>query len=299
MNAPTIRQYAPADAPAVAALLTEAARLDPTLQPIDEDGWRRFAGRSFNRGARDFAVAVTGGRLTGVLTSTLMSPAEGPPVRHFRIVVHPEHRRRGIGSALLDLVRGQDPPGTAVLQSNCEDGWDAGRSFLETHGFSLWRRELDMARDGDPPEPVPPPPGFWVRASDGKGPDEAAWIRLDHEGYAGDPNAQWMNAADAALLRSAPGFRLWLAEDGDGPIGLCHAVRDEDGGGWIHSLVVAERARRRGLGRALTVAALRELEGGRTNLGVRADNHGAIALYRSLAFEPTGEVTTWRCAPPA
>ena len=244
-------------------------------------------------------MAGTDGRLTGVLTSILMTPAQGPPVRHFRIVVHPEHRRRGIGAALLDVVRGQDPPGTAVLQSNCEEGWEAGRGFLETRGFSVSRRELDMARDGDPPEPVPLPPGCRIRASGGQGPDEAAWIRLDHEGYVDDPNAQWMDAADTALLRSDPGFRLWLAEDAAGPLGLCHAVRDEGGGGWIHSLVVAERARRRGLGRALTVAALRELQGGRTNLGVRADNDGAIALYRSLQFEPTGEVTTWRSAPPA
>lgn len=295
MAQPRIRSLEPADAPAVAAFFADAALGDPTIVPLDADGWRRFVGRSFNRGGRDFAVADLEGEVVAVLTSTLMAEGDPPP-RHFRILVHSDHRRRGIGTALLELVRRQDADGGAPLQCNCEDGWDAGRAFLAARGFGLARRELDMARAGSAPEPVPAPAGIRVREGLATPDDDAAWIRLNREGYAGDPNAQRLGRADTALLRAEIGFRLWLADAGAGAVGFCHAVQAGDGGR-IESLVVARTHRRRGVGRSLMVETLRAMLGagaGLVTLGVRAENAGAIALYRSLEFESIGEVTTWR-----
>lgn len=82
---------------------------------------------SFNRGGRDFAVVEADPALVAVLTSTRL-PAEPSDLRHFRIVVHPDWRRRRLGSRLLDIVRSQDGDPT-TLQCNCNRSWRAGTSF--------------------------------------------------------------------------------------------------------------------------------------------------------------------------
>ncbi|GAB3231838.1 GNAT family N-acetyltransferase [Glycomyces halotolerans] len=61
------------------------------------------------------------------------------------LVVHPDHRRQGIGTAMLDkfieLARADDRTEVAMAaRTTWEDGprrSDAGRKFLEQHGFTL------------------------------------------------------------------------------------------------------------------------------------------------------------------
>jgi ribosomal protein S18 acetylase RimI-like enzyme len=58
--------------------------------------------------------------------------------------------------------------------------------------------------------------------------------------------------------------------------------------------------RRRGIARALTDAAMRRAREKQANsiwLHVRAETHGAIALYRSLGFQERARRTTWQTAP--
>jgi len=89
------------------------------------------------------------------------------------------------------------------------------------------------------------------------------------------------------VLGGAPAVYL-LATDADGPVGVIRAAFAED---WValSCLVVAPHARRRGLGRALTLRALDEAAGRgarRAFLQVEADNTGAAALYAGLGFQP-------------
>jgi ribosomal protein S18 acetylase RimI-like enzyme len=66
------------------------------------------------------------------------------------------------------------------------------------------------------------------------------------------------------------------------------------GRGWVDTLAVAQSERRRGLGRALLLHALTDLQraGARgLGLGVEAENDGALGLYRSLGLEVERE---WR-----
>lgn len=59
----------------------------------------------------------------------------------------------------------------------------------------------------------------------------------------------------------------------------------------LESVVVAEQARRSGVGRALCAAIIhwyRDLKIPNAELEVRSSNHGAVALYSSLGFAPIG-----------
>lgn len=99
----TIRPHVADDVPAVARCLLSGAAIDDTLLPVSEDEWRSFVERPFNNGARDFAVAELDGGIAAVLISTLIV-REPDVLRSVRIIVHPDHRRRGIAAGALRLA---------------------------------------------------------------------------------------------------------------------------------------------------------------------------------------------------
>ncbi len=81
------------------------------------------------------------------------------------------------------------------------------------------------------------------------------------------------DAAPAGVCQLRYRFSVWVAADD------C----------WLEDLYVAETARRRGLGRALVLAALergRERGARRIELDTNEENLGALALYESLGFSP-------------
>lgn len=289
------RAYDPRDAPDVARFFADLAAGDPTIVPITESGWRSFAARSFNREARDFAVVEEAGRVIGLLTSTLLVDHD-PPLRHFRIFIHPSRRRRGIGTDLLALVESQDPNREVILQCNNLGSWVAGRAFLERHEFGHVRSHLEMERAGAGPPPTAPPRDVTIRPYRANVRDDAAWRQLNDTGYRGDPDFQDLTADDLALFRETEGFELWFAELHGNPVGLCHVALDDEEKGRVESVVVEPRARGRGIGRALLVTGLRGLDErgiDRITLGVVADNVAAVSLYRSLDFEVSEELETW------
>jgi mycothiol synthase len=293
-----IDPYRDADAAEVASLFAECAARDPTLVPISLAEWRAFTRESFNRGARDFRLARIGDRLVGVLTSTLLT-GQTPPVRHFRIVVLPDLRRRGIGTLLLRCVEGQAPNPGLALQCNCSDHWTAGREFLRRHGFEVARRHLDMELRDPRAHPYSLPPGYSIRPHEGTASDDADWLRLNHAGYASDPDAQQPTAEDLAVRRAERGFRLWRLERDGSAVGFLHATSSLRAR--IHSLVVAPAHRGRGLGRGLmlhAVDALRQDGAVAVTLGVRVENDPAVRLYQQLRFEVIETTETWRRATP-
>ena len=68
----------------------------------------------------------------------------------------------------------------------------------------------------------------------------------------------------------------------------------------IANVAVRPESRNRGIGRALTVAAMqhaRQRRADETWLHVRADNPGAVELYRSMGFTELSRRTTWQAQP--
>jgi mycothiol synthase len=285
----------------VAAFFASAHRLDPAVTFVPVGAWRAFLARPTNRGGRDFRVAVAGERVVGLLTTTLVpGTRRGRRRRHFRIVVHPRWRGRGTGTALLAEVERLPLPGPRpTLQSLVPGDWSLAARFLVRRGFREVCRDVEMERPGVAVPAPQPPPGVALRPY-GRPGDAAAWIRLHAEGYRREFHFEpWTPARIRAELRM-PGAVAIVAEERGRPVGvvLSNALGAEAGS--IQSLLVATRARRRGIGRALLRAALaaRRRDGRRrVSLGVEKGNAAARALYASEGFRETGEdVTLWRDA---
>jgi ribosomal protein S18 acetylase RimI-like enzyme len=101
------------------------------------------------------------------------------------------------------------------------------------------------------------------------------------------PGAQVDTAVAQALVGGSPALYV-TAHDADGVVGVLRAAFAADWVG-LSCLMVAPRARRRGIARLLTTIALREAgERGvvRAFLQVEAANAVAAALYESMGFRP-------------
>jgi ribosomal-protein-alanine N-acetyltransferase len=97
------------------------------------------------------------------------------------------------------------------------------------------------------------------------------------------------SAAELTELLESPGTFALLAED-EGPVGmiLCRAVAGE---AEILTLAVAPQARRRGLAKALTLAAAhlaRQAKAEEMFLEVAVDNLAAVRLYEAIGFRRAG-----------
>lgn len=82
-----------------------------------------------------------------------MPTRDNPTLALVELDVHPEHRRRGVGTALLDHTTSLALEGgrTSLVTETAypKDGTDPGESFLRHHGFDLaqtmHRNDLDIA----------------------------------------------------------------------------------------------------------------------------------------------------------
>jgi ribosomal protein S18 acetylase RimI-like enzyme len=292
-----VRPIRPADAPTVAEFFAGAHRADPEVQFVPLAAWRAFAAYPANNRAKDFRVAEVRGRIAGVLTSTLIvGTRRGRRRRHFRIIVHPEFRGRGIGEALLAEAAAQPlPPPRPTLQSLCPGTWSLALRFLRRRGFKEVHRDLEMER---PPRRVPASGEAAAVRPFGRPGDADAWIRLHEEGYRSDFHFEPLTRASVRAEVGTPGTLVLVAEAAGRPVGVVLAREHDRSRASIQSLLVARRRRRRGVGRGLLQAALAGMAARgrrRCSLGVVEDNAAALALYRSEGFLPVREdVTLWR-----
>ncbi len=291
-----VRSYAAADSAAIAQLFNDSHERDATIDPMTEASWQAFTRLSFNRGARDFAVAEVDGRVVAVLTSTKLDGE--PRCQHFRIVVHPEFRRRGIAGRLFELVERQTA-GDGIAQCNCMRAWQPGREFLEARGFEA--REIEkFMRWRDTQLPVAPTPsGVTLRPYEPEH-DDDGWMRLHRESFGDELNYAQLTTDDIAVERARAGFTMLVAETAGELVGFCHAMRLQGGPcGLIQHVAVVSSQRGRGLGQALMTSMLGRLVAAgctEVELNVEHDNGPAVRLYERLGFELTDEQYTYRRA---
>ena len=119
---------------------------------------------------------------------------------------------------------------------------------------------------------------------------------------AGHDNAflRWASTAVESVSMPLSGF-VW-EENGEiiGNVSLIPYRQSRQKYYLIANVAVRPEDRRRGIGRALTLAAMQHARQRHTHetwLQVRADNLGAIELYRSLGFVELARRTTWYAAP--
>jgi ribosomal protein S18 acetylase RimI-like enzyme len=201
-------------------------------------------------------------------------------------MVHPAHRRHGIGRALLDAVAAEAARrGTRELLVICEDASSDGRAFVTStgafHRFSERRMELDLARRPHPASASPGRPNVTLRAVEIGDLPRVAAIR---SAAFDDP----LEDALAHLERDLPdpNTRYYLASM-DGVAAATLKIIRLDGRAYIYAFGVLPEWRRRGVGRETLIRAFELLaaEGfARVALEVETENAPAVALYQAVGF---------------
>ena len=208
-------------------------------------------------------------------------------------MVHPAHRRRGIGRALLDaaLAACRERSARRVLVI-CEDASASGRALLNaalpTARLDFKEHRLELPSAGFAARAhVAPVPGLVVRPADEADLDALAMTQAAAFGE----RKQGIQPGIAADLRD-PSYRYYLATLDGEPVGSLKVIFVAPRA-YVYAFGVVPERRRRGVGRAVLAEVIARLgaEGWRrVALEVESENAPALALYRSLGFAP---VTTY------
>jgi mycothiol synthase len=288
-----------ADVPAVLALAERAERVD-RVAPLDEATLL-----ALHDGTDARHLTVHDGQ-------RLVAYAQVRPdgaVRVAELVVHPDYRRRGIGTGLLRAAQADgdpdqpDDPAQAAPDGPVEvwahGDLPAARGLAAKVGArpvrALWLLGRDLA---DRPAPPTPPPGVRLRPFR-VGADEAAWLAVNRRAFVDHPEQGRTTLADLLVREREPWFDpdgLILAVTDDGTL-LGSVWTKVAGVGEIYVLGVDPAAQGLGLGRVLTDAGLDHLAGrglSRVVLFVESDNAPALATYRTAGFVREAVHTRYR-----
>lgn len=233
--------------------------------------------------------------LAGV--AVLTGNPDHPDGAVLELVVHPNYRNEGVGTALARAVQAEAGRHIkAWSHGNHEAAVELAARFGYRPVRELWRMRL--AHDAlaqELPAPVLPE-GVALRTFE-PGRDEEQWLRANAAAFADHPE-------QGAMTRSDLDARM--AEDWFDPAGFLLAVRESDGEllgfhwtkvhprtgshpamGEVYVVGVTPQAQGSGLGKALTLAGIEHLRRAGLQavmLYVDADNVPAVALYRRLGF---------------
>lgn len=202
-------------------------------------------------------------------------------------MVHPAHRRRGIGRALLDaaLAACRERYARRVLVI-CEDASASGHALLaaalpaarldfKEHRMEL--RTLGFASQAH----AKPLPGLVVRAADEGDLDALAMTQAAAFGE----RKQGIRPNIAEDLRD-PSYRYYVATLDGEPVSSLKVIFVAPRA-YVYAFGVVPERRRQGVGRAMlaeVIARLRDEGWRRVALEVESQNAPALALYRGLGF---------------
>jgi mycothiol synthase len=217
------------------------------------------------------------------------------------LVVHPGHRRRGLGRALVEVMRAAATDDNRLLVWAHGDHPSAAALALDL-GFARARVLWQLRRSLRGPLAEPRlPDGVSLRAFR-PGADDEAWLRLNRRAFADHPEQGRWDDADLRMRLAEPWFDpagfLLAVEDATGRMLGFHwtKVHRHDAGGEsgpaepmgeVYVLGVDPDAQGLGLGRALALAGLHHLRAAglaRVMLYVDESNTAAVALYTRLGF---------------
>ena len=219
--------------------------------------------------------------------------------------VHPEYRRRGIGTYLLQVAEEYavhhsteaDPTVSVTLITSKSERNAEARNLFVKRGFqqarSYWRMTLGeqdvpaAARwaEGIQVKTFQPEMAFAIYEA-----DEEAF--QDHWGHLSHTYEEWERWS---IKREGFDPSLWfLAMDGEQIAGLALCKDEHELGGWVHVLAVRRPWRRRGLGEALLQHAFGEFyRRGIKNIHLGVDSQnltGATRLYKRVGMHADKQI---------
>jgi mycothiol synthase len=228
-----------------------------------------------------------------------LSPPRDGETGMAELVVHPQARRRGIGSTLARAALAKTGAGNRFWAHGTLEPARATASAL---GLTPVRELMQMRRSlRDLPDTVPAVPGVEIRTYAGPS-DDAELLRVNNAAFAYHPEQGGWTDVELAERRDEPWFDpggLFLASgdarsDQPGTLLGFHWTKvhlDRPGLGEVYVVGVDPAAQRRGLGQALTAIGigslarrLAEADDPIVMLYVESDNVAAVRTYERLGF---------------
>lgn len=235
-------------------------------------------------------LALDGDAIVGYLD---LAPATGDDPAMAELVVHPQWRRRGIGSAMTRSALAEGGAGTRIW---AHGNLEPARATAKSLGLRPARELLQMRRVlTDLPDVTVP---ARVRIDTYRGPDDdAGLLRVNSAAFVWHPEQGGWTHDDIAERLAEPWFNpegLFLAFDEQTGVLLGFhwtKVHNEDLGE-VYVVGVDPAAQGRGIGATLTLIGLHHLAdrlSGNSQptvmLYVEADNSAAVNTYQRLGFE--------------
>jgi mycothiol synthase len=228
-------------------------------------------------------VAYSAGTLVGY-----GSWDDGAERRTAEFAVHPGHRRRGVGGALLAALLDR-VAGPLWIWAHGEH--PAALRLAQRAGLARQRELFQLRRGLADPLPVHDiPPRVKLRAFV-PGEDEAEVVQVNNRAFAWHPEQRRWDISELTVREAQPWFDpkgFLLAVDPAGRLLGFHWTKvHPDGFGEVYVLAVDPDAQGTGLGGALTMAGLahlREQGAPEAILYVESDNAAALRTYHKLGF---------------
>ena len=184
--------------------------------------------------------------------------------------------------ASLQRMREHEVPGSWHVGPSMRPP-DLGRRLI-AHGFEYGGDDIGMAVDLSAlPHEVPVPDDFVIeRVRDEAG--LAAWVEALGSGFGEGPvEAEWVGEMYRRLGFEGP-WRHYLGRVDEEPVATATSFFGAGVAG-IYFVCTVERARRRGIGAGITLAALSEARDLGYSVGVLGSSEMGYPVYRGLGFE--------------
>jgi mycothiol synthase len=306
----TEQHLTPAEVDAVLGLAGAALATDGR-RPLSEHTELHLK-RGGESPARHVVARDRSGELVGYAHVDPTDEVEGSAAE---LIVHPAHRRRGLGRALVRAAEAASPDGRLRLWSHGDH--PAAAALAGSLGYDRIRSLWLMRRDLTAPLPeVRVPDGVRLRPFV-PGSDDAAWLAVNTRAFADHPeqglwterdlqarlHEPWFDAAGFILAEDEPtgqllGFHWTKVHGADAEHPHQHPPIGE-----VYVVGVDPAAQGRRLGWVLTLAGLHYLRDERglssVILYVESDNAPALRVYEGLGFDHADTDVMYRRLLPA